>query len=353
MRTLVFIAIMYGVMAVMSGVEQGTASTVMPAASSRALDGDELLRIGDLHEIQHHWQEALPYYQRALAAFREKRIRRGEAQALLKIGQVLERQGRLSEAFASVNESLQVLSRGRDWKMQARTFLQRGQIAEALGQWTEALTSYMEAANLFERAHEPQGRIDALIRRGALEIRQDRLREGLDLLQGAYQAAGQHSLLPQQMAALLWMGEAHGRLEDREAARRSLEEGLALAQELHTIEQEALFSARLARSHLSSGDYGLARTLAQQALVLYQSMRDRLGQGDALSLLGTIDVEERDPEKATAHHQAALELYRALRDRSREAGSLINLGLVKDVQGSSQPAQELYNKALFLLQPAP
>ena len=34
------------------------------------LDGEELLRIGDIHEVQHHWQEALPYYQRALSAFR-------------------------------------------------------------------------------------------------------------------------------------------------------------------------------------------------------------------------------------------------------------------------------------------
>jgi len=47
-------------------VGAATVATAKLTASSRTLDGEELLRIGDIHEVQHHWQEALPYYQRAL-----------------------------------------------------------------------------------------------------------------------------------------------------------------------------------------------------------------------------------------------------------------------------------------------
>ncbi len=240
LRVVLSIVLLSGMIHVMSWVEDGTASTGMFPASSRTLDGDELLRIGDLHEVQHHWQEALPYYQRALAAFREKRVRRGEAQALLKIGQVLERQNRLDEAFASVNESLRVLTRSRDWRMQARTLLQRGQIAEALERWIEASNSYEQAGNAFERAHDTEGRIEALVKWGALQVRQDQVSEGLSLLQGAYQEARQLSLLVLQMTALLGIGEAHLHLEDPDAARRSLEEGLALAQSLQEMKQEAV-----------------------------------------------------------------------------------------------------------------
>jgi tetratricopeptide (TPR) repeat protein len=350
------IGMMYGVTSIMNLVQEGTASSATLIASSRALDGDELLRIGELHEIQRHWQEALPYYQRALAAFREKRIHGGEAQALLKIAQVLEQQGKLDEALASVNESLRVLSGTRDWKMQARTLLRRGQIAEALGRWTDAVMSYEQAGTLFERTHDMQGRqgrIEALVKQGAVEIRQDELRKGLDLLQRAYQDARQQSFSAQQMAALLEIGEAQRRLEDLEAARKSFEEGSTLAHDLQEMRQEALFSVRLARLHQSAGHYAPSRSLAQHALVLYQSVRDRLGEADALSLLGTLYLNEDNLEQATAHHQRALELYRALRDRSREAGSLINLGIVDDAQGSSQPAHDLYNKALFLLLTAP
>lgn len=352
-KVVLAMAILCGLNQVMGRVEQGMASTAIRPASSRALDGDELLRIGDLHEVQHHWQEALPYYQRALAAFREKRIRRGEAEALLKIGHVLERQNRLDEAFASVDESLRVLSRSRDWKMQARTLLQRGQIAEALERWTEALTSYEQAGQAFQRAHDAEGRIKALVKRGALQVRHDQVGEGLNLLQGAYQEARDQSVLAEQMASLVWIGEAHLHLEDPDAARIAWEAGLALALSLQEMKQEAVFSLRLARLHESTAAHGIARTLAQRALVLSQSIRDRPGQGEALALLGTIDLGEGDVEKALAHHQSALELYRALRDRSREAASLINLGIVSDFQGSRQPAQELYSKALSILQSAP
>jgi tetratricopeptide (TPR) repeat protein len=254
LSVMLFIVMPAGMIHVMSWIEDGTAAAGIVRASSRALDGEELLRIGDLHELQHHWQEALPYYQRALAAFRAKHVRRGEAQALLKIGKVLERQNRLDEAFASVDESLRVLSGTHEWKMQGLTLLERGQIAEALERWTEAHTSYEQAGYVFKRAHDTEGRIQALVKRGTLQIRHDQVSDGLTLLQGAYQEARRHALLAQQMAALLGIGEAHVQLEDREAARRSLEEGLALAQSLQEMKQEAVFSMRLAGLHESAGE---------------------------------------------------------------------------------------------------
>ncbi|MGH9669546.1 MAG: hypothetical protein ACRD3A_05470 [Terriglobales bacterium] len=66
----------------------GAPGAVRRASSPRTLEGDELLKIGDLHDVQNHLQEALPYYQRALAAFRSKKSRRGEAAALVRIGSV-------------------------------------------------------------------------------------------------------------------------------------------------------------------------------------------------------------------------------------------------------------------------
>src|SRR5438093_5429715 len=67
-------------------------ATTRRTVSSRALDGNELIKIGDLHEVQNHLQEALPYYQRALTAFRGKKDQTGEATALVRIAIVMERQ---------------------------------------------------------------------------------------------------------------------------------------------------------------------------------------------------------------------------------------------------------------------
>jgi hypothetical protein len=40
--------------------------TVGEPVPVRALSGDELLRIGDIHDVQNHFPEALTYYEQAL-----------------------------------------------------------------------------------------------------------------------------------------------------------------------------------------------------------------------------------------------------------------------------------------------
>ena len=78
-----------------------------------------------------HWQEALPYYQRALSAFREKRNRKGETRALLKMSHVLMQQGKLDDALTTVNECVRAASATCDSRMQAQALVQRGLIAES------------------------------------------------------------------------------------------------------------------------------------------------------------------------------------------------------------------------------
>ena len=50
--------------------------------AARTLSGDELVRIGEIHDVQNHYPEALTYYEQALLLFREMRERRGEADTL-------------------------------------------------------------------------------------------------------------------------------------------------------------------------------------------------------------------------------------------------------------------------------
>jgi tetratricopeptide (TPR) repeat protein len=236
--------------------------------------------------------------------------------------------------------------------MQAQALVQRGLIAEALERGAVARTSYEQAEYLFEKSHDGEGAIDARIRLGSVLVRQGELDAGLALLQQAYQDAQQQSLLALQMAALPGIGQAQLELEHSDAARRAFEEGLTIAHGLQQLKQEALFSVRLAQLHQSSQDTE-RRQLAQHALMLYQAVRDRLGEADSLSLLGTLYLNDKDEDKALTHHQRALELYRALRHRAREAGSLMNLGIVYESQGLTPLAYETYGKAISLLQSLP
>ena len=61
--------------------------------------------------MQNHLQEALPYYQRALTAFRRKKDRNGEATALVRIAIVMERQDKHEEALRFLSDATAVLER--------------------------------------------------------------------------------------------------------------------------------------------------------------------------------------------------------------------------------------------------
>ena len=90
--------------------------------------------------------------------------------------------------------------------------------------------------------------------------------------------------------------------------------------------------------------------MAQRALALYQSLRDRSQEADTLSLLGSLHQAEGNTALAAEHHERALTLYRALRDRMREAASLANLAAAYETNGSLKEAQETQQKVIFLLQ---
>ena len=82
-----------------------------PASSARKLNGDELLRIGEIHDVQNHFPEALTYYEQALEFFRATKQRQGEATALTKIGSIFERQGRREAAAAQLRDALALFSK--------------------------------------------------------------------------------------------------------------------------------------------------------------------------------------------------------------------------------------------------
>ena len=92
--------------------------------------------------------------------------------------------------------------------------------------------------------------------------------------------------------------------------------------------------------------------MAQRALALYQTLRDRLREANTLSLLGSFHQAQGNPEHAVELYERALALYRALRDQPREAASLVNLATVYEAQGSPQEARETQHKAIYLLQQA-
>jgi len=331
-----------------AGADQSVAERV---ASTRGLDGAELIKIGDLHEVQNHLLEALPYYRRALAAFRMKKDRRGEATALVKIGRVQERQGHYAEAYSSLHEAMPLLA--AEDRAQAQAFLSLGRVSEALGQMAEAERAYQESGTRFLRAQERPGYNESLIRLGGLFIAQGRTADGLASLQKALRDAREREDHAQEITILTAMGDNHMKGDDRGAALALYQEGLRLAEVRRDVRAEAGLRVRLARLYEADDRSAEGATFAWRALALYQSLKDRAMEADTWSLLGSLHQEEGNLPLAVEYYERALALYRALRDQTREAASLANLATIYEAQGLQQQALDTKQQAVRLLQPRP
>ncbi len=323
---------------------------IKDASSPRMLDGDELLRIGDIHEVQNHLQEAMPYYQRALTAFRVTKNRRGEATSLMRIGAIQERQGQTRAAMASVTGAVAILKTLPDKGAYARSLLRLGRLSDILGDRVAAERSYEQALALLRQAHDSQAWTEGATLLGNLRIDDGRIEQGLALLDEALAEARRRQDLGQESNALLIIAGAHVRQERLDEARRLYEQALRLAEQQRDQRAEVGIRVALARLDAVLGFHQDGILMAKKALALYQALRDRLQEADTLALLGNLHQTQGDLAGAAEHHERALALYRALRDRAREAGSLVNLAVVYDAQGAPEDARETRVKAIVLLQ---
>lgn len=287
------------------------ASSAPEASSTGTLSGHELLRIGEIHDHQHHFLETLTYYQLALSRFREKKQPRGIAIALVKIARVYERQGRFHEAHTSLQEALPIFARAADRPAHAGALLVMGRVAGRLGLRDEARDSLSQAVTLFRRVKDSRGWNEALVQLGLLQVDEGPAEAGMVALQQAYDDAKTRRDVEQQLAALLSLGDAHCLLNRMTDARTSYGEGLQLAEAEHQLPFEAKLRLRLAQLDSTEGQLNEGIASGKRALLLSQTLRDNLTEAVAWSLLADLYRKMEREEEAEEAEKRALAIYRA------------------------------------------
>ena len=284
---------------------------VQQVSSAKTLTGDELLRIGEIHDHQHHFPETLTYYQLALVTFRENKQARGVATALVKIAQVYERQGKIHEAYVALQEALPIFARSPDRTAHAGALLVMGRVSSRLGYLENARASFSQAVTLFDRVKDRHGWNESSVQLGLLDVGDGLTEPGLSLLQQAWKDARTRQDRGQQLAAVVALGNAHWLLDRTDAARLFYDEGLRLAEVERNMTIEAALRLRLAQ--LDREDERLAEgiELGKRALFLSQTLRDGVTEAAALSLLADLYRKIGRSAEADESEQRALSIYRS------------------------------------------
>lgn len=190
-----------------------------PVSSTTTLRGDELLRIGEIHDVQNHLAEALTYYEQARESFRATKQRQGEATALTRIGSIFERQGRREPAAEQLRDALALFAKVPASPAHGDALLTLGKVSAWLGSREEAGRLFERAMDRYSRSRNVQGVVSARIQFGLLRISDGLTQEGLRVLEQALKDARNRHNNDQTLAALLALGDARWLMD--ELMRRS------------------------------------------------------------------------------------------------------------------------------------
>jgi tetratricopeptide (TPR) repeat protein len=205
------------------------------------------------------------------------------------------------------------------------------------GEFPEALTVADEGVRIAESVDHPFSVMLALWGAGYVRLRQGDVLNAIPRLERAV-VMGEvwqlETLLPGSLAALGYACALAGRLaEALPFLKRSIQPPL-----VHL----ALFIAFLSEAHLLARHHEDARPLAQQALDLARSCRERAHEAWALRLLGEIHAQDDPPTAGIAetHYHQALALAETLGMRPLVAHCHLGLGKLYRRTGNLAKTEE-------------
>lgn len=184
----------------------------------------------------------------------------------------------------------------------------------------------------------------------ALKGELGRARQLCDQLAASLAAQGQPSSGPWPSdIGLVWL-----RAGDWDRARRLLQDGLQWAQASHNHQVAAFTAQVLGQVSLEMGDLEGASTPLTEALTLFRTGRDVLGEISVLPYLSLRDVQRGDVDGATAHLDEAEAILMGSRDwlaRPQDWGGLpgdvyLAQGVVRGLQGRWPEADRAFQRAI-------
>jgi tetratricopeptide (TPR) repeat protein len=274
------------------------------------LSGDELVRIGEIHDVQNHFPEALTYYVQALESFRAHKQRKGEAIVLTKIASIYERQGRRQEAAAEVRHALMLFSKMPASSVHADALFLSGRLSLWAGSREEGAALFQQAQEQYRRSKNVQALGSVRLQAGLLKVSDGSpdagRREIQEVLDDA-RARGDHE---QTLAALVALGDAGWIGDNAATARLYYEQALVLVDQSPQASIEAGLRSRLAALSGVTGQEEQGIGHARRAVTLYQALRDPAGEAASWSLLAALQREVGRQQEAEEALQRALLLYR-------------------------------------------
>jgi CHAT domain-containing protein/tetratricopeptide (TPR) repeat protein len=243
-----------------------------------------------------------------------------------------------------------------DFKSAAAATIEAGGVCLILGQYPEALSHYRKAADQAKTAGATLEEARALSEAGRLYSYLGDNAQGEKHVLSALKllAPNRHVVQPEvrdaYAASLNNLGEISYSKGDLLSSSKQFEEALKICDEVGDRNEAA--RAHLFKGYIVGGLGDREKAVAEfsQSLGLYSAIRNKRGEGLALTALGLMQSLNRDEERAIKMHREAINTFRTIGDRQSEAIAINGLGQAYENLMEYSTALKNYQQALRLFQ---
>ncbi|MEM6255755.1 MAG: tetratricopeptide repeat protein [Cyanobacteria bacterium P01_D01_bin.156] len=180
-----------------------------------------------------------------------------------------------------------------------------------------------------------------------LDFATDSRLERLDISLGAKQNSESNGRLA-EAGRLLDLGIEQYSRNDWRTALATWQQALAIYQDLKDRLGEAKTLNNIGIVHESLGEYSEALAQYEASLVIKRELGDRSGEAKTLNNIGVVHRKLGEYPEALAQYEASLVIKRELGDRSGEANTLNNIGIVHRKLGEYPEALAQYEASLVI-----
>lgn len=309
--------------------------TLAPEETEQAEDASSLNELGFKYWQQGKHEQALTYFQQALALSQNQGDRRGEGESLNSIGSVYNYRGDYEQALDYYRQALAIGQEIGDALVKGDSLHNIGLIYRNWGQYEKALGYYQQSLAISREIGDSQGEGVSLNNIGALYNYLGQYQQALIYFQQALTLQKELGDRFGEGYSLNNIGFIYKQLGQDETALKHYQQSLTIRREIGDKPGEAESLHNIGSIYQVLGQSNKAMDYAQLSLTIRQAIGDRQGEGVSLHSIGMIYAGSEQFERAFAHYRQSLAIKQELGDRQGEGESLHHVAAL--FQAQAQP----------------
>ncbi len=272
--------------------------------------------IGDYHLAQNNLTESTQSHETALSLWRELDIASEQAEALINLGFIEYRKGAWQQVFEFLTQAQSLIDGDAEPFKMGQIHIGLADAFIESGSPDIGLDKYFQALDDYRRAESPQGVVASVFGIGIAYYFLGNYTEARMNLQSAL--ADSESIKEIKNAALCndFLGRTFAAMNNEAEALRYFEAALELYAQTSCPMEVARTRALMGQVYQQQGKVEQARAYYQSALKSFRGLSHQINQSATLYALGSLELEQRDFNRAEDYLRQSIEVTEEIRRAS-------------------------------------